>query len=806
MGSTFTMCHKSFICRYLGVVNVGVTTFTKSGEIMNIAFNNQLFTFQPWRPQTGRVFGRAYAFDSETTPIDQDRPWITPAYVIGAAFGGARGFFITREHAAAFFATHRDVPVAMHNTPFDLAVIHTLAPDLDVYGMVDHNRVWDTQLLHRLYLLGTEGHTASNKGESTLEHCTTLYLGADLPKDVTDSNGNSVRTSYGQWLNRPPNEIEPIYLEYLAKDAIATFNVCTVLHNRLRQQLESSRHVWGFVSPAWLQQQIRAWGYQTHHIQLRAAIVLKEITANGLHLDMTRREELVATLQQLVDGKRKALAAYGYLPGAGSAKALQSIFMRLQRDLPQVYFPRTDTKQFSTSHDAIFDLADTVPFVKELLEYREIEKLLNSFLGKMAKSVLHPSFNGLARTGRTTSFGEINAQNLPTDERVRSCFIPSPGHVFIDADYSTIELATLAQACMSQFQLDSHMADAINAGQDLHRLVAARVTGKAENEVTKEERKNAKPINFGKPGGMSNATLKLYAKTSYGVDLDDAEVEALSAAWFELFPEMREFLGDGTDLGMEVATLLQLTPASHHEHTGDDRFANHPANAGRLDLPHPILGSMALKVFKQANPTTWDRIPYNAADVDYFWVRLDAHRDLLPPQLRTAVANRQPSPQLQKAVMSLVGRSGVFTLTSRLRANATYCARHNTVFQGLAADGAKLAMWKLWRAGYRIVNFIHDQFLIEVPANSDLKSHADTIQQLMITGMKQVVPDLKVGVSYAATDRWRKAAEAVIDTTGTRLLLWQPPQQAAMKPPVTQVPTATPRSHGGQRASVAKAA
>lgn len=127
--------------------------------------------------------------------------------------------------------------------------------------------------------------------------------------------------------------------------------------------------------------------------------------------------------------------------------------------------------------------------------------------------------------------------------------------------------------------------------------------------------------------------------------------------------------------------------------------------------------------------------------------------------------------------MSLVGRSGVFTLTGRLRANASYCARHNTVFQGLAADGAKLAMWKLWRAGYRIINFIHDQFLLEVPANSALKSHADTIQQLMITGRKQVVPDLKLGVSYAATDRWRKAAEAVFDTTRTRLLLWQRPQK-----------------------------
>jgi DNA polymerase I-like protein with 3'-5' exonuclease and polymerase domains len=547
--------------------------------------------------------------------------------------------------------------------------------------------------------------------------------------------------------------------------------------------LENSNDVWGFVSPDWLQEQIKKWGHQTHHIQLRAAIVLKEITANGLHLDLSRREELVVNLQQVLDTKRKELAAHGYLPGKGSAKALQGIFMRLQRGQPDMNFPKTDTGLFSTSYDAIFELAATVPFIKELLEFRETEKMLNSFLDKMARPVLHPSFNVLVRTGRTTSFGDINAQNLPTDERVRSCFVPLSGNVYIDADYATIELATLAQTCMSQFQLKSGMAAAINAGKDLHTLIASRVTGKTEADVTKAERKNAKAINFGKPGGMGSSTLKLYAKATYGVELDDAEVEALSAAWFEMFPEMEEFLGDGTDLGLEVARLLELTPASHHEHTGSERFIDHPANAGRADLAHPILGGMALKVFKAPNPTTRDGAAYLACDVDYFWSQLDAHRDLLPAKLRAAVVNRQPSPQLQKAVMSLVGRAGVFTLTGRLRAEASYCARHNTVFQGLAADGAKLALWMLWRAGYRIVNFIHDQFLIEVPADSDLKFHAENIKRLMIEGMKQVVPDLLVGVSYAATDRWWKEAAAIYDASGNQLLIWQPKPKPGIAEP-----------------------
>lgn len=749
---------------------------------MIVSFGDNKFAFHPWQPEMGRVFAKGYSFDSETTLIDEQRPWISPAYVIGAAFGGKGGYFITRNHAGAFFKAHHDVPVVMHNAPFDLAIINVLAPTLDIYSWVDRNRVWDTQLLHRLYVLATEGNTASGKGESKLDRCVEEHLGIALPKDVTDVAGNPVRTSYARWLNRPPCEIERVYLEYLAKDTIATFKLCVILQKRLRDVLEDSGDAWGFVSPQWIQRQIKQWGHQTHYIQLRAAIVLKEITANGLHLDVSRREELVASLQILLESKRQILAHYGYLPGKGSAKALQSIFKRLERDHREISFPKTDTDLYSTSHDAIFEMAGTVPFIKELLEYREIEKLLGSFLDKMGKTVLHPSFNVLARTGRTTSFGDINAQNLPTDDRVRSCFIPSPGHVFIDADYATIELVTLAQACMSQFGLESGMAKAINAGQDLHKLVAARVTGKSEDEVTKEERKNAKPINFGKPGGMSDRTLKLYAKTTYGVELSDVEVEALSEAWFDLFPEMEEFLRDETDLGLEVATLLGLTPSSHHEHTDSERFLNHPANAGRADLPHPILGGMCLKVVKEPDPTTRDGCRYKPDDVDYFWSRLEAHRDQLPSNLRAVVTRHQPSLRLQRAVMSLVGRAPVFTLTGRLRANASYCARHNTVFQGLAADGAKLALWKLWRAGYRIANFIHDQVLIEVPGSSDLLAHAQNIRRLMIEGMRAIVPDMAVQVSFAATDRWHKEAEGVYGAGGNELLLWQPTAEQSRPP------------------------
>lgn len=742
--------------------------------MMRVRFGKKAYDFRPWRVADGAVFTRAFAFDCETTLIDEERPWVTPAYVLGAAFDGEAGYFVRRDRVAEFFAAHGGLPIVLHHATFDLAVIQRLAPQLDIYQRVERDHVWDTQILHRLYVLGSKGHNASGKGESTLEHCAETYLGIILPKGIVDSSGVPVRLSYGRWLNRPPEEIEPAYLEYLGADVVATWRVYRRLGRLLRELLDTSDRAWGYVSPKWLAEQDRRWGPQTHHIQLRASIVLTAITANGLTLDLARKQELTAQLEATVRCKRQELRRHGYLPGEkGSGKALQGILRRLEWEHREVHFPRTATGKYATSREALGELAGTVPFLATLFQHNEVEKLLNSFLDKMGRRVLHPSFNVLARSGRTSSFGEINAQNLPRDDRVRGCFVPSAGHVFLKADYATIEMATLAQALIGQFGLESRMARAINAGKDLHRLVAARVTGMPEEKVSDDDRQKAKPINFGKPGGMGNATLRLYARASYGVELDDAEVEELSEAWFALFPEMKEFLKKEIDLGEEVARLFDLTPATHYEHTGSGKFFNHPANDDRQSRPHPILGWMLLKVLKAAEPQTQAGEPYTDADVDYFWSQAEARRAIFPSNLQARVLNRQPSVALQHAVFSQIGRGPVFTLTGRLRANATFSARHNTVFQGLAADGAKLALWRLWRAGYRIVNFVHDEVLVEVPESAGLKLNADRIRRLMIKGMKAVVPDVRVDVEYAACDRWFKKAKPVLDRTG-KLKLWRP--------------------------------
>ncbi len=752
---------------------------------MQITIGQVSSSFTPWRPEQGCVFQSLFAFDAETTLIDTERDWLTPAFVLAAVYDGRQGFFLRRDHLAPFFDAHRDIPFVLHNAPFDLAVIHAVAPALDIYGWVDRHQVWDTLLLHRLLTLGTVGHTARGSGQSTLETCATQYLGVELSKTVQDSVGLDVRLSYSKWLNRPPHEIEAVYLDYLGKDVLATFWIFHEVIRRLHELLLNSNQVWGHVSVDWLSSQVNRFGYQTHHIQIQAAIVLREIKANGLWIDQGQREQHAAQLSEVANECRTELRGCGYLPGQpGSGKALQEILRRLERNHPEFQFPKTATGKFVTKQEVLEDLATVEPFITALLQYKSIEKLQSTFLNKMAKPCVHPSFDPLMVSGRTSSFGEINAQNLPRDDRIRSCFTASPGHVLIDADYATVEMATLAQSVLSQFGLPSAMAAAINAGQDLHMLVAACVTGKTEAEVSRDERQKAKPINFGKPGGMGNGGLQRYAKASYGVDLAESEVEALTRAWFALFPEMEHFLQHDGNLGESIAQFFGLTPRSFYEQSGNRRFLDHPDNYGREEMPHAIMGWMFRKVLHEAGPKTRRGDDYGTDFIEYCWHRAQSCIDLLNESSRNDIGLRQPSPKLAWDIQRRVDRHSCFTLSGRLRANASFCARHNTIFQGLAADGAKLALWRLWRAGYRIVNFIHDEVLIEVPEDSDLGQHAETIRQIMIDGMRQVVPDVRIEVEYAACRRWYKAAVAVRDRDG-RLLAWEPTGSPALDEPQT---------------------
>lgn len=138
--------------------------------------------FEEWTPALGESLNPRFAMDSETTPIDKERPWFRPPIVLATAYDGVSGFFIAREQLGAFFRAHRKHEWIMHHAAFDLAVLQQHLPTYDVYQLVDRNAVWDTELLHRLHMIGATGN--HGLGQSSLDHCAMVHLGVDLPKSV----------------------------------------------------------------------------------------------------------------------------------------------------------------------------------------------------------------------------------------------------------------------------------------------------------------------------------------------------------------------------------------------------------------------------------------------------------------------------------------------------------------------------------------------------------------------------------------------------------------------------------------------
>jgi DNA polymerase I-like protein with 3'-5' exonuclease and polymerase domains len=734
-------------------------------------------SFLPWNRADGRVFDRPFAFDTETTPIVGHQ---VPDYILGAACDGQRGFFLRPDRVVDFLIAHRDIPVIFHNCPFDLAVLNRLLGQqnttLDVYNLVDKGQVWDTQIMHRLFKLATEGTTHQGKGQSTLEACVRLYLDADLTKDARDEQGNDVRTSWNRWLGRPLRDIPRSYLGYLATDALATYGCFETMINRINEVLDNCYNAWGYVDQQWLANVRQRYGPLTHHLQVKAAVVLEEIERVGFGLDQVNRTELLSKLEEKKVQLQEELRKAGYLHGQkGSQKTLQTLIGKAVQRAGAPY-PLTETGKYSMREEDLDTLAQVSDFFATYMAFRQTSSLITTYLEKMHGLRIHPRYDLLKNTGRTSSRGP-NIQGFPkpsekkdkADFNLRSCFVPAKGKLFYIPDYATIELRTLSQALMMQFGLDSHMAEDINTAVDLHRVVAARMKAarlpngaailadpvrlaELERALTKAERNAAKPANFGLPAGMGARTFAEYARAQYGQACTEEEAHDWKQAWLTSFPEMQHYLRDDNfDAGLALAEELDLTPRNYACATGHGYRPSQGDNC-----PAGWLGGMALKVLRDENPTTRNGNPYDEAQRDYFWSRLQRLESVLESKMARDLRHRKPSNKLSFGVKQFLDRQGVMTLTGRLRAKARYSARRNTIFQGLAADGAKLALYRLWRNGFVVVAFIHDEVIVEVDASADLAKIKRQIDGILVDAMRQVCPDIQIEVEGSFWKSWGK--------------------------------------------------
>ena len=716
--------------------------------------------FDFWHPSDGRLFDR-FAFDTETTDIDEERPYLTPCYILGAASDGRRGVFVSRDDLPPFFKAHQSAAIIYHNAAFDLKVINAvLRPTLDVYQDVENGLVWDTMILKRLHSLATAGHTA--RGTAGLAACALEHLGVSLQKAQTDSEGKTVRMGFSQFLGKPPTVIPAQYLTYLAHDAIATWHLFGELHRLIRDVLRGAGSVYGYAGDEWLRDVIRRFGPLTHHIQLRASIVMDALRSTGIGIDKQRSAEKAAKVQDLLLECKERMRLSGFLVDQpGNGKAMQSILNQFHRAHPEVELQRTASEEkWSTAEEDLAELAQQDDFFATYTHYRQAQKLLSTYLRKMGPARLHPRFGYLLATGRTYCDGGFNLQNLPKEKvekraaaTIRGCFVPAQGNVFIDCDYSQIELVVLGHVLEKQLGLPSQLARMINDGQDVHRLIAAAVLGKDPSTITKTERDSAKPVSFGRPGGMGATRLQGIAKSSYGLALSEDEVKQRIQAYHELCPELTAFLTDEVNQGTVLSVVLRMTPLAYWKAQSCYCDSNDPNN----HVPEGWLGGMLLKVLRDPSPTTRGGRSYTPAEIDYFWSAAQKLPIQLEPELMIMLRSRQPGPKLWDAVRTWAGRRPVFTITGRLRANATFCSSRNCLFQGAAADGAILALWLVWRAGYKLVDFVHDQLVVEAPDDGRTKERIEHIESLMKQGMLTVVPGMNVKVETVITRSLNKA-------------------------------------------------
>ncbi|MEY8426111.1 DNA polymerase I [Lachnospiraceae bacterium 46-15] len=197
---------------------------------------------------------------------------------------------------------------------------------------------------------------------------------------------------------------------------------------------------------------------------------------------------------------------------------------------------------YSTAADVLEKLADEAPIVSRILEYRQLTKLKSTYADGLASYIgedgrIHSTFNQtITATGRISST-EPNLQNIPIrmelGRLIRKVFIPKEGYVFVDADYSQIELRVLAA-----ISGDETLINAYREAQDIHRITASQVFHIPFDEVTDLQRRNAKAVNFGIVYGISSFGL------SQDLSITRKEAAQYIEKYFETYPGIKKFLDD----------------------------------------------------------------------------------------------------------------------------------------------------------------------------------------------------------------------------------------------------------------------
>ncbi|TLF44266.1 DNA polymerase I [Maribacter aurantiacus] len=461
-------------------------------------------------------------FDTETTSINP-----LEAELVGIAFSweATKGFYLPfpeeRDKAQELieelrpFFESENIEKIGQNLKYDIKV-------LDKYNIRVHGRLFDTMLAH--YLINPDmRHNMDVLSETYLNY---------TPISITELIGKKGKNQLS--MREVPLEKQT---EYAVEDADITFQ----LAQHFRPELAEAKTDGLFGD-----------------IEIPLLRVLADMELEGINLDIDFLKSLSKDLENdIANLEQQIYEAAGEEFNIGSPKQLGEILFDKMKlvDKPK----KTKTGQYSTAEDVLSYLAKDHEIIRNVLDYRGLTKLKSTYVDALPEQVepstgrVHTDYmQTVAATGRLSS-NNPNLQNIPIrterGRQVRKAFVPRNGdYTLLAADYSQIELRIIA--ALSQ---EDTMIEAFKNGEDIHASTASKVFNVPLEEVTREQRSNAKTVNFGIIYGVSAFGL------SNQTDLSRSESKDLIDTYYKTYPKLRNYISEQVDFAREhgyVQTVL----------------------------------------------------------------------------------------------------------------------------------------------------------------------------------------------------------------------------------------------------------
>jgi DNA polymerase-1 len=451
-----------------------------------------------------------FAFDTETTSLDYMN-----ARLVGVSFAVEAG------HAAyvPFGHDYPEAPTQLSESQV-LTALQPLLEDSHLKKIGQHMkydmnvlRQYDIELQGLMFDTMLESYILNSAASRhDLESLALKYLGRNTIAFETVAGKGAKQKTFNEVTLEPA-------AEYAAEDADITLQ----LHQNLWPQIQEQASL----------QTV----FET--IELPLVQVLSHMETTGVLIDTERlRTQSQELSNQLDTLQHEIFSIAGTEFNISSPKQLQEIlFDKLQLPCTQ----KTPTGQPSTAESVLEELAHDYPMPRLILDYRSVSKLKSTYTDALPQQInartgrVHTSYNqAVTATGRLSST-HPNLQNIPVrtaeGRRIRQAFIAAPGHQLISSDYSQIELRIMAH-----LSDDPALLKAFANGDDIHRATAAEVLGVPMSEVTDDQRRSAKAINFGLIYGMSAFGL------ARQIGCDRTTAQAYMDTYFHRYPGVKQYM------------------------------------------------------------------------------------------------------------------------------------------------------------------------------------------------------------------------------------------------------------------------